>query len=257
MSKLKDKVAIVTGGASGIGEAIVREFGVEGAQVISADVTDVDGQQIVDEVCAAGGDAVFTHTDVSQVRDIQALIADTLERFGRLDVFVANAGIQIEKTLTETTEDEFDRLMSVNQRGAFFCCKHAVEAMLKNGAAGGSIVVMGSALSHVAEPELAAYCTAKGGLHMLVKSIACDYGDKNIRANCICPGYINTPLCDAYFETQPDPAAARQEAGAMHCLNRMGTTSEVAKCAVFLAGDDSSFVTGSSLVVDGGLIAKV
>ena len=116
---------------------------------------------------------------------------------------------------------------------------------------------MGSALSHVAEPELAAYCTAKGGLHMLVKSIACDYGDKNIRANCICPGYINTPLCDAYFETQPDPAAARQEAGAMHCLNRMGTTSEVAKCAVFLAGDDSSFVTGSSLVVDGGLIAKV
>lgn len=255
MGRLNGKITIVTGGASGIGEAIVREFVEQGATVICADIQEEQGCRVVEEVTAAGGTAAFQTTDLRDLTQIMSLVEETVERYGRLDVLVPNAGLQYEKILTETSEAEYDHVMSVNMKGTFFCCKAAVEAMLKTG--GGNIVATGSALSLVAEPALAAYCASKAGILNLIKSIATDYGQQNIRANCVCPGYINTPLGDKYFDALPDPAAARKEADELHALGRMGDPEEVARCVSFLASDEASFVTGSAMVVDGGLIAKV
>ncbi len=255
MGRLNNKISIVTGGASGIGEAIVREFGEQGATVVCADIQEEEGSSVVEQVTAAGGTAAFQATDLRDLTQIEALVDDTVARYGRLDVMVPNAGLQYEKILTETSEAEYDHVMAVNMKGTFFCCQAAVAAMLKTG--GGNIVATGSALSLVAEPALAAYCASKAGILNLIKSIATDYGGQNIRANCVCPGYINTPLGDKYFDALPDPTAAREEADALHALGRMGEPDEVARCVSFLASDEASFVTGSAMVVDGGLIAKV
>ena len=255
MKKLDNKIVIVTGGASGIGMGIVREFARQGATVVSADIQVELGQRVVAEVVKAGGKAEFVETDLRDLKQIKALVDHTVTTYGRLDVLIPNAGVQHEVTLTETTEEQYDHVMNVNMKGTFFCCKYAVEAMLKTG--GGNIVAIGSVLSLMAEPALAAYCATKAGIMNLMKSITCDYGRRNIRANCVCPGYINTPLGDKYFESQADPAAARQAANELHPLGRMGEIDEVAKCVAFLASDDAGFVAGAALVIDGGLIAKV
>jgi dihydroanticapsin dehydrogenase len=255
MGRLDGKITIVTGGASGIGEGIVREFAAEGATVVSADIQVESGKKIAEDIVASGGKAEFFETDLRDLKQIQALIDHAVKSYGRLDVIVPNAGLQYEKVLTETTEAQYDHMMAVNMKGTFFCCKYAVDAFLKTG--GGNIVAMGSVLSLIAEPSLAAYCATKAGILNLVRSIATDYGKQNIRANCICPGYVNTPLNDRYFEQLPNPEEARQEADNLHVLGRMSEPVEVARCAVFLASDDSSFVTGSALVCDGGLSIKV
>ena len=255
MKSLEGKVSIVTGGASGIGEATARLLARRGAAVMIGDVNDDQGTVVADEVSREGGVVAYQHCDVSRSDEVDALITATVERFGRLDALVANAGVQVEKPIAETTEAEWDRVIDINLKGAFLCCRAAVKQMLAGG--GGSIVATGSVLSLVAEPVLAAYCASKGGILMLMRSIATDYGRQNIRANCVCPGYINTPLGDAYFAIQRDPAAARRAADDMHALGRMGEPDEVAKCIAFLISDESSFMTGSALIVDGGLVAKV
>ncbi len=255
MNTLTDQVSIVTGGASGIGEATARRLAQRGATVVIADINDEAGAAVADQIQRAGQMAEFQHCDVSQPQDVDALVARTVQRFGRLDAMVANAGVQVEKPLAETTDAEWDRVININLKGTFLCCRAAVRQMLQNG--GGNIVAIGSVLSLVAEPVLAAYCASKGGILMLIRSIATDYGRHHIRANCVCPGYINTPLGDGYFAIQPDPAAARHAADAMHALGRMGGPDEVARCVAFLISEEASFMTGSALVVDGGLIAKV
>ena len=146
-------------------------------------------------------------------------------------------------------------MIDANLKGTFLCCRAAMTQMRKAG--GGMIVATGSVLSFVAEPGLAAYCALQGRDHAHVRSIATDYGRENIRANCVCPGYINTPLGDSYFEIQPDPAAAKSAADDLHLLGRLGETEEVARCMAFLLSEDASFMTGSALVVDGGLMAAV
>ncbi len=255
MSRLNGKIAIVTGGASGIGEGIVRKLAAEGATVVSADIQTELGQQVVESVNQAGGKAEYVTADLRDLGQIQSLVDHVVATHGRIDVLVPNAGLQYEKILTDTSEKEYDHMMGVNMKGTFFFCKYGVEAMLKTG--GGNIVATGSVLSLLAEPSLAAYCATKAGILNLVKSISADYGRQNIRANCVCPGYINTPLGDRYFDALPDPAAARKEADELHALGRMGEPEEVAACVAFLASDEASFVTGSAMVVDGGLTAKI
>ncbi len=255
MGRLNNKISIVTGGASGIGAAIVREFAQQGATVICGDVQEEMGRQVVADLDGAPGTASFFEVDLRDLDQVRALIDHAVDTHGRLDVMVPNAGLQYEKILTDTSEQEYDHMMAVNMKATFFCCKHAVEAMLKTG--GGNIVATASVLSLVAEPSLAAYCATKAGIMNLMKSIATDYGAKGIRANCVCPGYINTPLGDKFFESLPDPEAARREADALHALGRMGEADEVARCVSFLASDEASFVTGSAMVVDGGLSCKV
>lgn len=255
MKRLQNKVAIITGAASGIGAATARAFASEGAKVVVSDIQPDAGQKVAGSICSAGGLAEFIAADVSNPQQVAAMVAGTIERFGRADLLVANAGLQYEKTLHETTLEEWDHVLNVNLKGMFLCCREVIPHMLRQG--GGNIIAMGSVLSTIAEPRLTAYCASKGGILMLAKSIATDYGKLGIRANCICPGYIDTPLGDVYFEKQPDPAEAKRQAGALHLLNRLGAPEEVARCAVFLASDESSFMTGSAFFVDGGLSAKV
>lgn len=255
MKKLAGKVAIVTGAASGIGAAIASIFAMEGARTVIADIDQGRSESLARKITSLDGECIHVRADVANAVGVEALVEETVERFEKVDILVSNAGLQYEKRLHETSVQEWDHVMNVNLKGMFLCCRAVIPHMLAQGR--GNIIAMGSVLSKIAEPGLAAYCASKGGMLMLARSIATDYGSYGIRANCICPGYVDTPLGDIYFEKQPDPAFSRQQAGKLHLLGRIGLPMEIARCALFLASDDSSFVTGAAIDVDGGLSAKV
>ena len=247
MGQLEGKSAIVTGVGSGLGRAIARELTAEGARVLGCDVNDEAGEQTM------AGIGAYRHADVSRDADVEGLVAAALETFGRLDVMINNAAIQIERELVETTEEELDRVLGVNLKGVFFGCKHAVLAMRASG--GGVIVNVASILALVGDGVLAAYCAAKGGVLGITRATAVQYGKDGIRCNAICPGDIETPLVQAYFDTAPDPAALRAQVVAEYPLGRIAQPQEIARAVVFLASNDSAFMSGQPLVVDGGLLA--
>ncbi len=247
MGQLEGKSAIVTGVGSGLGRAIAQELTVEGARVLGCDVNDEAGEQTM------AGIGAYRHADVSRDADVEGLVAAALETFGRLDVMINNAAIQIERELVETTEEELDRVLGVNLKGVFFGCKHAVIAMRASG--GGVIVNVASILALVGDGVLAAYCAAKGGVLGITRATAVQYGKDGIRCNAICPGDIETPLVQAYFDTAPDPAALRAQVVAEYPLGRIAQPQEIARAVVFLASSDSAFMSGQPLVVDGGLLA--
>jgi NAD(P)-dependent dehydrogenase (short-subunit alcohol dehydrogenase family) len=245
--RLEGRAAIVTGVGSGLGREIARVLAGEGAQVLGCDVNDDGGAATMD------GIGFYRHTDVASERAVEGLVAAALERFGTLDIMVNNAAIQIEEELAETSEEQLDRILAVNLKGVFFGCKHAVRAMRDTG--GGSIVNIASILGLVADGILAAYCAAKGGVLGITRATAVRYGRDGIRCNAICPGDIDTPLVAAYFQTADDPAALRAEVEAEYPLGRIAQPAEIARGVVFLASDDSSFMSGQPLVLDGGLLA--
>jgi NAD(P)-dependent dehydrogenase (short-subunit alcohol dehydrogenase family) len=238
---------VVTGVGSGLGQAIAREFAAEGALVLGCDVDDEAG------AATMSGIGEYVHADVSREAEVEALVARAVERHGRLHVMVNNAAVQIEQELAETTEEQLDRILAVNLKGVFFGCKHAVRVMRPAG--GGSIVNIASILGLVGDGILAAYCAAKGGVLGITRATAVQYGRDGIRCNAICPGDIDTPLVQAYFDTADDPAALRAQVSAEYPLERIAQPREIARTAVFLAGDDASFMSGQPLVVDGGLLA--
>jgi NAD(P)-dependent dehydrogenase (short-subunit alcohol dehydrogenase family) len=254
MLVLKNKVAIITGAGSGIGRATAEFFASEGAKVVAADWNKSSGEETATEIASAGGEALFCHTDVSISSQVDALIGKTVEHFGRLDILVNNAAIQILSTLVETSEADWDRIQSVNLKGAFLTCKYAIPAMKKGG--GGAIVNIASVLGLVADPDLAAYCAAKGGLISLTRVAALTYGSEGIRVNCICPGDVETPLVQEYFNKDRNPEKLRKEVYSKYALRRIASPREIAQAAAFLASSQSSFMTGSTLVVDGGLTIK-
>jgi NAD(P)-dependent dehydrogenase (short-subunit alcohol dehydrogenase family) len=245
--KLEGKGTIVTGVGSGLGRAIAHELAREGARVLGCDVDDAAGEQTMATIGA------YRHADVAREADVQALVASAVDAFGRLDVIVNNAAIQIERELIETTEDDLDRILAVNLKGVFFGCKHAVLAMRASG--GGAIVNVASILAFVGDGILAAYCAAKGGVLGVTRATAVQYGRDGIRCNAVCPGDIDTPLVQAYFDAAADPAAKRAEVEAEYPLGRIAQPGEIARAVVFLAADDSVFMSGQPLVVDGGLLA--
>lgn len=251
---LVGKVALVTGAGSGIGRAIAQLFAKEGARVVVLDCDEVAGLNTVDAIVNAGGAAISCHGDVAKSEDVQRAVARTLERYGRLSVLVNNAAVQVLAKLVETSEEVWDRIQDVNLKGVFLGCKYAIPAMLKSG--GGSIVNIASVLGLVGDPDLAAYCAAKGGVIALTKVAALTYGPQGVRVNCICPGDVETPLVQSYFDKDPDPARLRAEVSSRYALRRIATPDEIANAALFLASDASSFVTGSTLVVDGALTVK-
>lgn len=240
---------VVTGVASGLGSALAREFAAEGAHVLGCDVNDAAGIDVVD------GIGIYRHADVSKEAQVAALVDEAVERFGRLDVMVNNAAIQVEKELVDTTEEQLDRVLAVNLKGPFFGCKHAIRVMRDAG--GGSIVNVCSVVALAGDPMLAAYGAAKGGVLALTKSAAVKYGRDKIRCNAVCPGDIQTPLVEAYFAAAEDPAALRAQAESEYPLGRIGQPREIARAVLFLASDDASFVTGEALVVDGGVLAEI
>ncbi len=238
---------MVTGVGSGLGREIARAFAAEGARVLGCDVDDEAGAATMSGI----GD--YRSADVSREAAVADLIAEAVRRFGRLDVMVNNAAIQIEEELAETTEEQLDRILAVNLKGVFFGCKHAVRVM--RAADGGAIVNVASILALVGDGLLAAYCAAKGGVLGITRATAVRYGADGIRCNAVCPADIDTPLVAAYFATSDDPAALRAEVEREYPLGRIAQPQEIARGVVFLACDDSSFMNGQPLILDGGLLA--
>jgi NAD(P)-dependent dehydrogenase (short-subunit alcohol dehydrogenase family) len=252
--RLAGKVAIVTGSGSGIGRATAQLFAKEGAHVVVIDRDEAPGQETVTSIRTAKGEAIFCYADVSKSADVQNAIHTAVKQYGRLDILVNNAAVQIMAKLVETSEEVWDQIHNVNLKGVFLGCKYAIPAMIKAG--GGSIVNMASVLGFVGDPDLAAYCAAKGGVIALTKVAALTYGPQAIRVNCICPGDVDTPLVQAYFEKDSNPAQLRNEVSSKYALRRIAAPGEVANAALFLASEESSFITGSTMVVDGALTIK-
>jgi len=247
--KLNDRVIVTTGSGRGIGRASAMEFAKEGARVVVADIDLRSANETVKEIEASGGTAVAIATDVSDASAVKNLLAVTLEKFSRVDVLFNNAAIQISKTVEDTSVEEWNRQLAVNLGGVFLCSKFFMPELRK---IRGSIINMSSVNGFFVEPMCAGYCATKAAIIGLTKAMAIDHGRDGIRVNCICPGYINAGLAASYFEAQPDPVAARNSAGKLHALGRIGRSEEVGRVAVFLASDDAGFMTGSAVVVDGG-----
>lgn len=250
--RLKDKIAIITGAQSGIGFATALRFLQEGANVVAADVR--GSQQEVEIKAANGRKAFFVQMDVSCESEVHEMIRQTVDKYGRIDVLINSAGIELAKKATDTTEEEWDLVMGVNLKGVFLCSKAAVIEMCHSG--GGLIVNVASELGLVGGMEIAAYCASKGGVIQLTKAMALDHASDNIRINCICPGPINTPLLDRIIASSPNPEREKQITVEKTSLRRLGQPDEIANAILFLASEESSYMTGSVVVVDGGLTAQ-
>ncbi len=254
MGKLDGKVAIITGAGSGIGRATALLFAREGAKVVVADNVVSGGEETLSMVREAGSEARFIKTDVSIESDITKMIKVALDDYGKLDIIFNNAGIAEKPAPThETQVADWDRVISVNLRGVFLGMKYAIPEMLKRG--GGVIVNAASLASLVGTLGRPAYCASKGGVLQLTKAAALDYATQNIRVNCICPGFIWTPMMESALESTGNIEEAKKKTIENQPAGRMGKPEEVAQAALFLACDDSSFITGIPLPVDGGFTA--
>lgn len=247
--KLNDRIVVVTGAGSGIGRACAVEFAKEGAKVIVADINLHGAEETVKQINEANGTAIAFETDVSKPESVKQLVSFTINTYSRIDALINNAAIQVNKTIEDITFEEWNLQMSINVGGIFLCSKYFLPYLRETK---GNIVSMSSVNGYFVEPMCAGYCTTKAAIIGLTKAMAIDHGNEGIRVNCISPGYIDAGLAEGYFQSQPDPAKARQEAGKLHALWRIGKPEEVGRAAVFLASDDASFITGASIAVDGG-----
>lgn len=250
--RLEGKVAIITGGTDGIGKAIAVTFAKEGAKIMMAARDEAKGRTAREEV-RKFGEATYLKVNVSDSSQVRRMVEETLQRYGRIDILVNNAATCPPGDVVTTLEETWDQVIDVNLKGVFLCCKYAIPHMKKVG--GGVIVNIGSINSLMAMENEAAYDASKGGVLMLTRAIALDFAKSNIRANCICPGAIETTMLQASLDTALDPKAARQAITQKHPLRRTGSPQEIAKAALFLATDDSSFITGAAIPVDGGILA--
>jgi NAD(P)-dependent dehydrogenase (short-subunit alcohol dehydrogenase family) len=251
--KLQDKVALITGGNSGIGRATAILFAKEGARVVIAARNEARGNETMESIAKSGGQAIFVACDVRKAEDCQKAVERAIEDFGQLNVLVNNAGTIYRVTVVDTTEEEWDDTMDTNVKGAYLMSKYAIPWMVKNGS--GVIINTASYYGLVGGKEAAAYCASKGAMVLLTKAMALDHAAQNIRVNCICPGSVDTPMLKQEMEELGGVEKLRPLFEAKHPLGRICSSEEVARAALFLASDDSAFVTGSSLVIDGGITA--
>ncbi|MGB9791703.1 MAG: SDR family NAD(P)-dependent oxidoreductase [Thermacetogeniaceae bacterium] len=247
--RLRDKVAVITGAGSGIGRATAILFGNEGAKVIVSDYKEDTAKATLDEILKNKGEGIAVRADVSNEEEVRQLMEKAFKSYGRLDILINNAGIGEVSPVEELSEEAWYRTIDINLKGVFLCTKHAIPYMRRSG--GGSIVNNASILGHVSFPGAAAYSAAKGGVVMLTKNMALDYAKDRIRVNAVCPGFIRTPMVEkGAVKDQIDYLAT------LHPLGRLGEPIEVAYAMLFLASDEASFITGSSLMVDGGYTAR-
>ena len=257
MNRVKGKTCIVTGGAVGIGHACVQRLAEEGAAVAIFDRMDGEGQALADAITHDGGNARYWHVDVTREADVARAIDEVADHFGGVDVLVNNAGISGSTKLThEISEAEWDLVQAVNVKGVLFCCKHAIPHMRRAG--GGSIVNLSSIYGLVGAPDVPAYHASKGAVRLMSKTDAMSYAPDRIRVNSVHPGYIWTPMVEHHLQASgaTDIDAARAEVGRLHPLGHMGDADDIAWGVVYLASDESKFVTGSELVIDGGYSAR-
>lgn len=257
MDRLAGKATIITGGAMGMGEASALLFAEEGASVTILDIKDKEGEEVVARIKAQGGEATFVHCDMAKSQDIQNALKKHEAKYGKLDAIFNNAGWDGESTdCVGTDEAVLDKLININLKGVFLVCKYGIPLMIKSG--GGSIINSTAASAHdgYAYGWLAPYMTTKGGVLTLTRSLAVCYAKNNIRANSLSPGIINTPMFKQGESKQPDPEAFKKSIEGLMLAGRPGHAKEIAWTAVFLASDESSYVTGIDLLCDGGLILK-
>lgn len=251
-SRLDGKVALVTGGGSGIGRATCLAMARENAKVVVADIVVEGGQETVRLIKDAGGEATFIRADVSQAPEVEALVKQTVETYGRLDCAFNNAGIEGPVCSTvEYTEEDFDRVVAIDLTGVWLCMKYEIPAMLQNG--GGAIVNTASVAGLVGFQGLSAYVASKHGVNGLTKTAALEYAKAGIRVNAVCPGVIETPMVKRAFEKSP---GMEEGVPTIEPVGRLGQPEEVAEAVVWLCSDAASFVTGLPMAVDGGLVAQ-
>lgn len=255
--RVSNKIALVTGGASGIGRSTAILLAQHGAKVAVADLDEAAGREVVNSIIAAQGDAVFIRMNVTDEKSVEASIAQIENRWGGLDVLVNNAGLAgIQKPIHEVTAEEFDRVMDVNVRGVFHCTKHAIPRMRY----GGSIINLSSIYGLVggasAESPYSVYQASKGAVVMMTKGDAMMYASKGIRVNAICPGFISTPMVAGFFERSGNAEGARAAAEEMHPLGTLGEPDDIAYGILYFASDEARFITGAILPIDGGFTAQ-
>ena len=252
LARLSDRMAVITGAGAGIGKATARLFSTEGASIIAADVDETTGTEVVEAINQDGGNATFVRTDVSVRSDVQQL-ADLALAQGGADILFNNAGVEVVKSLIDTTEEEWDISVNVNLKSVFLCCKYFIPQMINKG---GGVIINNASVAGLVGSFSPAYSASKGGVIGLTKALAVDLAHDNIRVNCICPGAIETPMLSRVIAGQGDPAKVREQRISNYPLRRFGEPEEVARTALFLASKESSFVAGAVIVVDGGFTAR-
>lgn len=252
MKRVENKVVIVTGGALGIGRETCILLAKENAKVAVTDILDKEGEELVAEIKQAGGVAKFWHLDVSREKEVEKVYADVVREFGKLDATINNAGIAgVDKPTHELTEKEWDAVMDVNVKGVFFCTKHAIPYMQKSG--GGSIINLSSIYGIIGAGDIPHYHASKGAVRLMTKNDAISYAKENIRVNSVHPGFIWTPLVEKLGENNPE---FRKNLDSLHPIGHVGEAKDIAYGILYLVSDESKFVTGSELVIDGGYTCK-
>lgn len=251
MHSIVEKVAIITGGNSGMGEGIATKFTEDGAKVIIGGRNTSRGEAILEKLSGNGGTALFVPGDISKPQTNLKLIETAVSQFGRLDILVLSAGRLGIGKITEVSEEDWKRTIDVNLNSVFYLLKYAIPEMLGNG--GGSIVIIGSVAAFHAFPGHAAYCASKGALVSLVRQVAADYGPE-IRINLVCPAQVDTPLLHNSVKAFDNPETIISQTESKLPMKRLGTTKDIADAVHFLAGDSSSWITGSCLTIDGGFL---
>jgi NAD(P)-dependent dehydrogenase (short-subunit alcohol dehydrogenase family) len=252
--RLENKVAIVTGAGKGIGWGIAKVFSKEGAKVVVIDWDAEAGEKTAEEIRGSGGDAIFVKCDVSNEEKVKAMVQATLDKYGRIDVLVNNAGVGVYKPVLEATSEDWDHCLAVNLKGVFLCSKYAIPHMQAVGR--GAIVNISSVHSHATVNGVAPYAASKGGITALTRNMAIDYGPA-IRVNAIAPGWTLTPLIQSIFDSYDDPAEQQRLVEQRQVMKRIGHPEDIGHAAAFLASDEASFITGTQLFVDGGLTAQL
>ena len=246
MGVLEGKTALVTGGMGGIGAAICARFAKEGAEVIAADIA--GGGVLPDRVARMP-------YDVTDEDAVVAAFSEVASRWDKLDILVNAAAIEIEKTIEETSLEEWNRIFAINVTGMFLTSKHALPLLRES--AGASVINFGSYDGYIADPELAAYCATKGAVHALTRAMACDHGPEGIRVNAICPGYVDTPMLQSFFQDAGNIESLKQAVRDVHPMRTYGTPEDIANLANWLASDEARYASGQLWVIDGGLSAQV
>jgi NAD(P)-dependent dehydrogenase (short-subunit alcohol dehydrogenase family) len=253
--QLSDKVAIITGGGFGIGRGACLLFAAEGAKVVIVDWNETTGNETLKQIKDQNNEATFVKADVSNLRDIESAVSQTLDRYGKIDILFSNAGVICFKSTLETEESDFQRLVDINLKGSFFFAKAVAQSMrMRNH--GGSILFTSSISGVSGEADQVAYSATKGGIKALVTAMAKDLGRYNIRVNCLLPGPVDTQQFRDWMSSYSNREQAMAEATDSTIMKRIGTPTDVARAAVFLSSDDASWITGIAMPVDGGYLVR-